>query len=128
MEEYQTVNVPSIVFKGIEYLVKLSEKVSPNGFVETDNDWKILVETFKVWRRLYPDVYMEFLRTMRDYNVGESINKGMVKEGGAFIQHRLEVPYTLHRFFTQMFPNLKYDRKFIKRFVRELPDFDLGHD
>jgi hypothetical protein len=120
------VTIPKRIADGIEHLADISIKTSPNGKVETSTDWAVLVETYKVWKHAYPNLYSEFIKSANTYRNEYKFNKGMNKEGSAFIQHRLEVPEALHKWWETMFPKIKYDRDFIDRLIKELPEFKIS--
>lgn len=120
------VTLPKSIADGIEHLANISTKTSPNGMVETNADWLVLVDVYKVWKKSYPDLYYDFIAGVSKLRNIYKENKGMAKEGSAFIQHRLEMPETLHRMLEVMFPHIKYDRKFIDRLIKELPEFKIS--
>ena len=120
------VTIPKRIADGIEHLADISIKTSPNGKVETNTDWDVLIDTYKVWKNAYPDLYQEFLRSIMLLRNEYKTSRGMKKEGSAFIQHRLEVPETLHKWWETMFPRIKYDRQFIDKLIKELPEFKIS--
>ena len=120
--------LPKPIADGVEHLANISIQTSPSGTVETNRDWQIFVDVYKVWKLSYPDLYKEFLRSVDIYRTEyrRAGNKGMKKDGDAFIQNRLEMPETLHKMINVMFPRVVYDRKFIDRLIKELPEFKIS--
>lgn len=120
------VTVPRGVAQSIDTLVKLSNLTSPEGFVETQKDWEVFKHLFSFWKYYYPDQYKDFRRSCDIYRSEYLSNKGMHKEGEAFVQHRLEMPESLHKIILVIFPKVKYDRKFIDRLIKEIPEFKIS--
>lgn len=121
-EQIDYVTVPAIVAKGIDYLDRLSKHRSPEGIVETDKDWHILREMFKVWLTVYPLDAKDFVDNARTYKTHNQVSKGIIKEhGGAMIQHKLEVPEKLYKMIELMFPRQNFDKEFVEKLMSELP-------
>lgn len=122
-DEVEWVQVPATVAKGVDYLAELSKHQSPNGLVETQTDWKILKEVVKVWRAVYPQEAAHFYEGVKKFKSANNSVKGISKEGSAMLLHTLELPEKLYVTLMTMFPNLKFDKEFVLKFVKELPEF-----
>ena len=61
------IQLPKPIADGVEHLANISIQTSPSGTVETNRDWQIFVDVYKVWKLSYPDLYKEFLRSVDIY-------------------------------------------------------------
>ena len=110
----------------IDRLILLSQKLgNESGRVETPSDWRFVETIYKMWKKEYPDKFLDFQKSLDYYREQEIFNRGFNKEHGAFIQHTLEMPESFYRIFKVFYPRQNLDRKFIDQLVKELPDFKL---
>lgn len=125
-DELEYVTVPRALYKAADHLSELGKHKSPNGIIETEADWKILIELYKVWRSLYPHLYDEFIRGAKMYRELNSSNKGFNKVDTALLQHQLEIPESFHILICTLFPLHSYTKEFVKRLTDELPEFNVS--
>lgn len=121
--------VPLPMLKDIEHLVDVRKKASPDGRIESDKDFEILVNVYGVWRKYFPEDYRSFIKSAEQIrnDVTMQGTKGIVKgEGEARMQHQLEIPEKLHQMIVIIFPQHKYDKAFVKKFVQYLPEFRVS--
>jgi hypothetical protein len=120
-EKPQYVLVPRPQLMLIDRIVeKLKDNTS--GVVETQNDWEAVVMLFDLFRSEHPAHFAHFVETMKQYRLNTSHNNAIIKDdSGDMVQHMLEVPEMFHQYMHYMFPNQKWEKKFIMKLTRELP-------
>ena len=117
--EYVVVPRPQLML-----IDRIVEKLKNNnsGLVETENDWEAVVMLFDLFRMEHPAHFANFVETMKRYRQETSSNHAIIKDdAGDMVQHMLEVPEMFHQYIHYMFPNQKWDKKFIMKLTRELP-------
>lgn len=103
---------------------RIVDKLKENsyGTVETPNDWEAVVMLFELFRMEHPAHYAHFVESMKQYRQNTAHTNAIIKdEAGDMVQHMLEVPEKFHHYMHSMFPQQKWDRKFIIKLTRELP-------
>lgn len=103
---------------------RVVEKMKHNvgGVVESPSDWEAVVLLFDLFRKEHPGHYAHFVETMKQYRLATISNNAIIKDdSGDLVQHMLEVPEVFHQYMHYMFPNQKWDKKFIKKLTSELP-------
>jgi hypothetical protein len=103
---------------------KIVEKLKNNesGTVETQDDWDAVVLLFDLFRLEHTGHYNWFIETIKEYRKGTTSNHGIVKDdAGDMVQHMLEIPEVFHQYMHRVFPNQKWDKKFIRKLTTELP-------
>lgn len=117
--EYKVVPRPQAML-----IDRVVEKLKHNtsGTVESENDWEAVVMLFDLFRMEHPGHYAHFVETMKQYRFATMSTNAIIKDGeGDMVQHMLEVPERFHQYMHSMFPNQKWDKKFIMKLTRELP-------
>jgi hypothetical protein len=123
------VEVPRPIYQDVDAVIEAGKHTSPTGQVETEQDWDVLISLYKLWRKYYPNHYQAFKQHLEIYRELNREDLGIKKDkGGGMIQHRLEIPERFHEMLTAFFPNIKYDRKFIKTLLYKLPEFRVSDD
>ena len=93
-----------------------------SGTVESDLEWEAVVLMFELFKVEYPEHYEWFQNKITEYRRVTDSSKGIVKdESGDSMQHQLEIPEGFHMYVHTMFPNQKWDKKFVRRLIKELP-------
>jgi hypothetical protein len=97
-------------------------KHNTSGMVESDTEWEAVVLMFELFKVEYPDHYEWFVEKIKFYRQATDGTHGIIKDdSGDSMQHQLEIPEGFHMYVHTMFPNQKWDKKFVKRLIRELP-------
>lgn len=97
-------------------------KDNQSGMVETQNDWDAVALLFELFRIEHPAHYNWFVETMKQYRVATKDTNAIIKDdAGDSMQHMLEIPEMFHAYMHRMFPNQKWDKKFLRRLTSELP-------
>jgi hypothetical protein len=115
----ETIIVPKLVIDVADYLSKLVTFASPNGKVETDDDWKIVVKLFEAFIRCYPLEYQSYLTSASTFKRENRYTGGYSKDKE--FQHQLEIPERYHNLIKLFYPLQTYDTKFARRLAREIP-------
>lgn len=108
----------------VQVIDKIIDKLKFNttGVVETENDWQAIVLLFDLFRIEHPEHFDNFVELMKKYKQATAGNNSIVKDGaGDMVQHMLEIPEMFYMYIYRMFPNQKWDKKFILKLSRELP-------
>lgn len=105
----------------VDTLVEVAKKNGSKDYVQTSQDWETIQYIYKGWTILYPKTSNDFLKAMKEWRLRNG--RGFSKEGNAMIQHRLEVPSPLFAMVKTIFPKQTWDRKFVAKFISELPAF-----
>jgi hypothetical protein len=113
------INVPKVVVDISDYLMKLQPFASPDGMVETEADWKIVVKLFEAFIRCYPEEYQAFILSSSMVRNLNSSSKGDVK--GTDMRQQMEIPQKFHELLRVFYPLQDYDTKFSRRLAKELP-------
>jgi hypothetical protein len=93
-----------------------------SGTVESDLEWEAVVLMFELFKVEYPEHYEWFQNKITEYRRATDSSKGIIKDdSGDSMQHQLEIPEGFHMYIHTMFPNQKWDKKFVRRLIRELP-------
>lgn len=103
---------------------KVVDKLKNNnsGLVESEDDWEAVVMLFDLFRIEHPEHFAHFVETMKQYRYATSSTNAIIKDGeGDMVQHMLEVPEKFHQYMHYMFPNQKWEKKFIMKLTRVLP-------
>ena len=111
--------VPKLVVDITDYLIQLQPFSSPNGVVETENDWKIIGKLFEAFAICYPEDYRLFAKGMDETKRMNAESKGFTKDKG--LQHQSEMPEKFMDLIKVFYPLQKYDIKFTRRLIKELP-------
>jgi len=97
-------------------------KLNTTGLVETQNDWEAILLLFDLFKIEHPEHFNQFVEIMKIYKKETTTNNAIVKDGeGDMVQHMLEVPEMFYMYINKMFPNQKWDKKFILKLSSELP-------
>ena len=100
------------------------EKLKHNttGMVENDGEWEAIVLMFELFKIEYPEHYQWFLNKIYEYRQATRDTHGIIHDDSDdSMQHQLEIPEGFHMYIHKMFPNQKWDKKFVRRLIRELP-------
>jgi len=118
--ELQYVAVSAKKLATVERIVELA-KGRPT-FVDNDKDWEVIWELFVLWYTEYPEQYHEFQRSVAAIRRELKDANGMIKEEGADLwQRQLEIPVTFYNMIKAIYPDQKWDRKFVKGLAFRIP-------
>lgn len=107
----------------VDSLLKLAKKNESSLYVKSDRDWETINFLYKGWRIFFPVTSKDFEKHMSVHRA-VSKDKGIAKEeGGAIIQHMIEVPRPLYDMIHSIFPMQTWDKKFTAKFSEKLPQF-----
>lgn len=114
------IQVPKRKLDTVDRIVELA-KGRPT-FVDGDKDWEVIWELFVLWYTEYPDQYDAFQRSVAELRRELKNSNGMFKENGSDLwQRQLEVPMTFHAMIKAIYPDQKWDRKFVKGLALRIP-------
>jgi hypothetical protein len=105
------------------------DKLKYNDYqtVESDRDWEAVVLMFELFKVEYPDHYNWFVEKIKFYRQATEDTHGIIKDdAGDSMQHQLEIPEGFHMYVHTLFPNQKWDKKFVRRLTKELPIFKVS--
>jgi hypothetical protein len=114
----------SVPRKQLVIIDKVVEKLKDNktGVVESPSDWEAIVLLFELFSVDHPEHYAHFVELMKKYRSATTFNNSIVDDGqGDKVQHMLEIPEMFYNYIYKMFPNQKWDRKFLNKLAKELP-------
>jgi len=118
--EIQYVAVSNRKLQTVERIVELA-KDRPT-FVDGDKDWEVIWELFVLWYSEYPEQYDEFQKSIAEIRNNLKDSKGMIREDGADLwQRQLEIPATFYSMIKAIYPDQKWDRKFVSGLARRIP-------
>lgn len=115
------------VVMGTDFIVETAKKNGSKSHVQTTADLKTLRAIFDVWSKMYPDYYNDFMKSIAWFRANEQ-DHGVGGDKGAKIQHQLEIPEKLYQMIMAIFPDQKWDRKFIMKLVKALPELKVIND
>lgn len=122
----EIIEVSPHIVEAIERIVKKATKVSPNGLVEIEKDWDLVIDIYYYWRTLFPEQYGWFIEEIQDYREAHRDNKGIVdEEDSTKLQFVMQMPEKLWELLKSAFPSLKLDREFRDEFIKRLPEFKV---
>jgi hypothetical protein len=90
-------------------------------FVDGDKDWDVIIKLFELWVDEYPEDYETFKDSIALIRSELNNSNAIAKEGGAMMQHQLEVPEMFHMMVKIVYPDQVWDRKFVKGLALKLP-------
>lgn len=105
----------------IDTLLDFAKQHSSMSIVDTEGDWQTLTFIYKGWKILYPTDAWNFEHDMAKVRKA-TVKKGIVKENGAMMQHIANVPTTLYQMVRAIFPDQKWNRKFIDKLIMRFPE------
>lgn len=94
---------------------------SSQGSVQSDADLKAVRMIFDLFVHYYPQAADDLYAAVRHYKSMEN-DGGLGKEGSAMLQHQIEIPQRFYELMKAVYPNQKWDRKFIKKLVGVIPE------
>jgi len=121
MDNLQNVPYERSLVQIVDFLVK---KAKPCGKkVVKEYDWTVVKLVIETWQAFYPKESTYFYKSMKKW-WENSKRLGVSKEkGGAMIQHKLEIPQKLYELILAIFPEQKWDKKFVNKFAKRFKLF-----
>lgn len=111
---------PRPMVEFVDNLMDYARKYSSMSDVTTQGDWDTLAFIYKGWKILYPQDAWNFEHDMMKVRK-DTVKKGIVKEGEAMMQHLMNIPGPLYHMIKTIFPNQKWNRKFINKLLFVFP-------
>ena len=93
-----------------------------SGVVQTEADWKTVRQIFLLFVKAYPDKALDLYKSVKTLKREQVNDHGTKKEGEAWIQHQMEVPERFYQLFKAVYPNQKWDQRFVLKFVQVIPE------
>jgi len=121
MVDIDQIPYESQLVSAVDALVKVAKPCGKT--VTKEYDWKVIEKIIKMWQVLYPEeseYFNKSMQTWRSHTKKSGIAKG---KGGAMIQHKLEMPQKLHGLIMAIFPDQKWDKKFVNKFAKRFKLF-----
>lgn len=118
-EDTEFVSVPKFVVDLADKLSALVKVVSPNGRVETENDWNVVVALWEAYVICYPaefQIFYDDIHTVRDLN---KETRGFTKNKEMMAQ--MKIPEKFDQMLKLYYPLQIYDKAFSRRLKREIP-------
>lgn len=114
------IQVPKRKLDIVDRIIELA-KGRPT-FVDGDKDWEVIWELFVLWYSEYPEQYHAFQQSVAELRREMKDSSGMIKEEGTDLwQRQLEIPVTFYNMIKAIYPNQKWDRKFVKGLALRIP-------
>ena len=118
--ELQYVAVSAKKLANVERIVEMA-KGRPT-FVDGDKDWEIIWELFVLWYQEYPEHYDALQREIAEIRKSMVDKNGMIREPDSDLwQRQLEIPVTFYNMIKAIYPNQKWDRKFVAGLAKRIP-------
>jgi hypothetical protein len=118
--DIQYVAVSAKKLETVERIVELA-KGRPT-FIDGDKDWEVVWELFVLWYTEYPEQYDAFQQSVAAIRTNLKDSNGMIKEDGADLwQRQLEIPVTFYNMIKAIYPDQKWDRKFVTGIAKRIP-------
>lgn len=118
--DVQYVAVSATKLAQVEKIIELA-KGRPT-FVDGDKDWEVIWGLFVLWYTEYPEQYHEFQKSIAEIRSQLKNKDGLFKENGADLwQRQLEIPQTFYNMIKAIYPDQKWDRKFVKGLAIRIP-------
>ena len=109
--------------EAVDSIVNLAKRNGCGKTIIREKDWEVLEQIIKMWQIIYPQESDFFYKSMKKW-WEHTKRLGVSKEkGGAMIQHKLEVPQKLYQMIEAIFPNQKWDKKFVNKFAKRFKIF-----
>lgn len=120
-------------YKRVSSLLEYIQKNrSPTKRVETSNDWQVVTTLYNFWKREQPLEYKFFMDAVQRYKnayennkFGEMIDQATGKKSAMELRHSLEIPERFYNIFTSVYPEQQWDKEFIRKFLKEIPELNL---
>jgi hypothetical protein len=105
----------------IDKLLEVANRNGSKGALQTSLDWNTLDFLYKGWKVLYPEDASTFENHMKQTHTLNYRRDGIAKEKNAMIQHILEIPSPLYQMIKVIFPDQKWDKRFVRDFAKHFP-------
>lgn len=122
----EIIEVGQHIIDAIDRIVKKAgpNKISPNGLIETEKDWDLVIDIYMYWRTLFPEHYQWFIEGVQTLREAHQFNKGISEEkDGTKLQHVMELPELFWGLIKSAFPKQKSDTEFRDGLIKRLPEF-----
>lgn len=112
----------------IDALIEKAKRLQINDFIQTENDWEIVQDLFKLFIKEYPEDYENFKRSVERIKSSMLREDGIVKDKDAMMQHQLEIPEKFFLMLEAMFPlqSKHLDEGFVRELARRIPILQIG--
>jgi hypothetical protein len=110
------------IAEAVDAMMKWQKEMNYPQLVESDKHWQFLEKLFEMFVTLYPEDYKEFRTWQLRLKTDKKNSKAINREGGAMMQHQLEIPRKFAEMVSAMFPSQKLtDKKFIQKLGIRMP-------
>lgn len=113
------IEVPRLTLLSVDKIVALA-KGRPTH-VDGDKDWEVIWELFVLWYQQYPEHYEAFQRSIAELRSALKDKNGFIREEGGLIQRQLEIPQAFYQMIKAVYPDQKFDKKFVTGLARRIP-------
>lgn len=113
------VSVPKFVVDLADKLSALVKIVSPNGKVETENDWNVVVALWEAYIICYPAEFQIFYDDIHKVRNMHESTRGFTKDKEMMAQ--MKIPEKFDKMLKLYYPLQVYDKSFSRRLMREIP-------
>ena len=116
----------SRLIQDVEMIVSKA-KASKTGYIETDKDWEVLIDLFKLWASYLPNDYSEFKEYVTLLKSETTHTKGITRgKNGGMVQHQLEVPGLWWKMVQVIYPLQAFDKGFTKELSKRLSILNIS--
>lgn len=122
MDGIKQVPYPRHLVEAIDTLIEYKRKLGVPDHVDSEAGWNVVIKTFEIWQIAYPHEYRQFFESQKETWANLANDYGSAKgTGGSEIRKIMEIPELLYKMIKIMFPNQKWDTKFMKGLVTRIP-------
>lgn len=115
------------IIQTVDKLVDFAKyRSSPSKVIESESDWLVMDYIFKMFITFYPKDYKIFSDTQIKVKRSQKNTTASTKEGGARIQHQLNIPYKLYALMKAIYPNQQMNHKFVVKLAKRYPILGAG--
>ena len=122
--------VPKWLNNLADAVVKIGKgRGGPNALIENDSDWQVVAGLVDLFANTFPQTWKDFVIANKLVASHQSQKHGLIsdvttKKGGeASIRQLGQWPFEFEIMIKTIWPSQRFDKKFIREFMRRLPVF-----